>query len=184
MTDSAPASVHEFSIEFPDGSGRSLSDYAGTPLLLVNVASKCGFTPQYEGLEQLARAGAVQVIGFPCNQFGDQEPGTDEEIAEFCSATYDVTFPVTTKIEVNGPGADPLWVHLRRAAPGRLGPDAGVLYEHLKASRPEVIGTDDVKWNFTKFLVDADGAVVRRYEPNETPEQIGADLASDLAADR
>ena len=103
MTDSAPASVHEFSIEFPDGSGRSLSDYAGTPLLLVNVASKCGFTPQYEGLEQLARAGAVQVIGFPCNQFGDQEPGTDEEIAEFCSATYDVTFPVTTKIEVNGP---------------------------------------------------------------------------------
>jgi glutathione peroxidase len=184
MTDSAPASVHEFSIEFPDGSGRSLSDYAGTPLLLVNVASKCGFTPHYEGLEQLARAGVVQVIGFPCNQFGDQEPGTDEEIAEFCSATYDVTFPVTTKIEVNGPGADPLWVHLRQAAPGRLGPDSGVLYEHLKASRPEVIGTDDVKWNFTKFLVDADGAVVRRYEPHETPEQIGADLASDLAADR
>ena len=143
-----------------------------------------GFTPQYEGLEQLARAGAVQVIGFPCNQFGDQEPGTDEEIAEFCSATYDVTFPVTTKIEVNGPGADPLWVHLRQAAPGRLGPDAGVLYEHLKASRPEVIGTDEVKWNFTKFLVDADGAVVRRYEPHETPEQIGADLAADLPADR
>ena len=85
---------------------------------------------------------------------------------------------------MNGPGADPLWVHLRRAAPGRLGPDAGVLYEHLKASRPEVIGTDEVKWNLTKFLVDADGAVVRRYEPNETPEQIGADLASDLAADR
>jgi glutathione peroxidase len=109
------------------------------------------------------------------------EPGTDAEIAEFCSATYDVTFPVTTKIEVNGPDADPLWVHLRRAAPGRLGPGAGVLYQHLRASRPEVIGTDEVKWNFTKFLVDADGAVVRRYEPHETPEQIAADLAPDLA---
>jgi glutathione peroxidase len=91
-----------------------------------------------------------------------------------------VTFPVTTKIEVNGPGADPMWVYLREAAPGDLGPDAGVLYEHLEASRREVIGTDEVKWNFTKFLVDADGAVVRRYEPHETPEtpeQVGADLA-------
>ena len=112
------------------------------------------------------------------------EPGTDAEIAEFRSATYDVTFPVTTKIEVNGPDADPLWVHLRRAAPGRLGPDAGVLYQHLRASRPEVIGTDEVKWNFIKFLVDADGAVVRRYEPHETPEQIAADLARDLATGR
>ena len=171
-------SVHDFSVLFPDGSGRPLSDYAGMPLLLVNVASKCGFTPQYEGLERLARAGGVQVIGFPCNQFGDQEPGTDAEIAEFCAATYDVTFPITTKIEVNGPAADPLWVHLRRQAPGELGPDAGVLYEHLKANRPEVIGTDEVKWNFTKFLVDAAGAVVRRYEPHETPEQIGAELAT------
>jgi glutathione peroxidase len=178
MTEGEPAaSVHEFSVAFPDGSRRSLSGYAGTPLLLVNVAGKCGFTPQYEGLEQLARTGAVQVIGFPCNQFGGQESGTDAEIAEFCSTTYDVTFPVTAKIEVNGPAADPLWMHLREAAPGDLGPDAGALYGHLEASRPEVIDTDEVKWNFTKFLVDADGAVVRRYEPHETPEQIGADLA-------
>ena len=167
--------VHDFSATFPDGSRKALSDYAGAPLLLVNVASRCGFTPQYAGLEKLHRDG-LAVIGFPCNQFGDQEPGTDAEIAEFCSATYAVSFPVTAKIEVNGPGADPLWAYLRAQAPGDFGPAAGSLYRHLAAASPEVIGTDAVKWNFTKFLVGADGAVVRRYEPYETPERVAADL--------
>jgi glutathione peroxidase len=169
-------SVHDYSITAPDGTTRSLSEYAGRPLLLVNVASKCGFTPLYEGLEALARRGDVQVIGFPCNQFGDQEPGTDAEIADFCQATYDVTFPMTTKIEVNGPGADPLWVYLRAQAPGDFGPSAGMLYDILTERKPQTIGTDEVKWNFTKFLVSPSGAVVRRYESYETPEQIGADL--------
>ena len=164
-------SVHDYMVTFPDGSVKKLSDYAGRPLLLVNVASKCGFTPQYEGLEKLNRDG-LDVIGFPCNQFGGQEPGTDEEIASFCSATYDVTFPITRKIDVNGPSADPLWVYLRAQAPGDVGPD-DPLYQYLS---PEVVGTDLVKWNFTKFLVGADGAVRRRDEPTDPPESIGADL--------
>ena len=171
-------SVHDYSITFPDGTTKSLSDYAGQTLLLVNVASKCGFTPQYAGLEALEREGAAQVIGFPCNQFGDQEPGTDAEIADFCQATYDVSFPMTTKIEVNGPEADPLWSYLRAQAPGDFGPSAGRLYDVLKERKPEAIGTDQVKWNFTKFLVDGDGTVLRRYEPYETPQQIGVDLAA------
>jgi glutathione peroxidase len=164
--------VHDYAVTFPDGSVKKLSDYAGSPLLLVNVASKCGFTPQYEGLEKLNRDG-LAVLGFPCNQFGGQEPGTDEEIASFCSATYDVTFPITTKIDVNGPDADPLWTYLRAQAPGELGP-GNPLRQFLPA---EVVDTDQVKWNFTKFLIDADGNVVRRYEPTDTPEQIGSDLA-------
>jgi glutathione peroxidase len=145
-------------------------------MLLINVASKCGFTPQYAGLEALEREGAAQLIGFPCNQFGGQEPGTDAEIADFCTATYDVTFPITAKIDVNGPDADPLWVYLRAQAPGEFGPAAGMLYDILKERKPETIGTDEVKWNFTKFLVDGDGTVLRRYESYETPEQIGSDL--------
>ena len=161
----------DFPIEFPSGVTRHLSEWAGAPVLLVNVASKCGFTPQYEGLEKLYRDG-LAVVGFPCNQFGDQEPGTDAEIASFCSATYDVTFPISTKIDVNGPSADPLWVWLRAQAPGDLGPD-NPLYQYLT---PDVVGTDLVKWNFSKFLVDADGAVVRRYESSDTPESIAADL--------
>ena len=167
--------VHDFSVTFPDGGTQPLSDYAGRPLLLVNVASKCGFTPQYEGLEALHQDG-LAIVGFPCNQFGDQEPGTDAEIAEFCSATYDVSFPVSRKVEVNGPAADPLWAYLRAEAPGDFGPSAGMLYEHVAKVRPEAIGSDEVKWNFTKFLVDADGTVVRRYESTDTPESIAADL--------
>jgi glutathione peroxidase len=164
-------SVHDYTVTFPDGSVKKLSDYAGGPLLLVNVASKCGFTPQYEGLEKLNRDG-LAILGFPCNQFGGQEPGTDEEIASFCSATYDVTFPITTKIDVNGPDADPLWTYLRAQAPGELGPD-NPLRQYLPA---DVADSDQVKWNFTKFLVDGSGAVVRRYEPTDTPESIAADL--------
>jgi glutathione peroxidase len=142
--------VHDFSVVFPDGSSQALSHYAGSPLLLVNVASKCGFTPQYEGLEQLARTGAVQVIGFPCNQFGGQEPGSPEEIATFCSATYGVSFPLTEKIEVNGPGRHPLYAELTET--------------------PDATGAaGDVQWNFEKFLVAPDGAVTR-FRPRTEPE--------------
>ena len=161
----------DFPIAFPSGDTRHLSDFAGAPVLLVNVASKCGFTPQYEGLETLHRDG-LAVIGFPCNQFGGQEPGTDAEIATFCSATYDVTFPITSKVDVNGPSADPLWVWLRAQAPGELAAD-NPLRQHLA---PEVADSDQVRWNFTKFLLDGSGRVVRRYEPTDTPESIAADL--------
>jgi len=172
-------SVHDFAVKAVDGSTQALSDYSGNVLLLVNVASKCGFTPQYEGLEALHRDAAdrgLRVLGFPCNQFGDQEPGSDADIQQFCSTTYNVTFPVFSKIDVNGPGADPLYAYLRAEAPGEFGPENGMLYQHIQKLRPEVIGTDEVKWNFTKFLVDRDGAVVRRYESTATPEEIRADL--------
>ena len=150
---------------------------------MVNVASKCGLTPQYEGLEALYEAKAdlgLEILGFPCNQFGGQEPGTDEEIQDFCFLTYNVTFPIMRKIDVNGPDADPLFVHLRAADPGDFGPHSGRIYEHIASTRPETIGTDEVKWNFTKFLVGPDGAVIKRYEPGVTPEEISADLANVL----
>ncbi|HSA52996.1 MAG TPA: glutathione peroxidase [Yinghuangia sp.] len=171
--------VHDYEITAADGTKGSLRDYDGKVLLIVNVASKCGLTPQYEGLEALHRATkdrGVQVLGFPCNQFAGQEPGTNEEIQDFCSTTYGVTFPVLAKVDVNGSDADPLFVHLRSKAPGNFGPDNGFLFEHVKKTRPEAIGTDEVKWNFTKFLVGRDGAVLRRYEPTVTPEEIQADL--------
>jgi len=177
--------VHDFSVKTADGDSKDLRDYAGQFLLIVNVASKCGLTPQYEGLEELYRGTAgrgLQVLGFPCNQFGGQEPGTDAEIQDFCSTSYSVTFPVFAKIEVNGPGADPLYEYLRSEAPGLFGPDSGRLYEHVLATRPEAIGTDEIKWNFTKFLVDPDGGVVRRYEPTVTPEEIRPDLDGLLTA--
>jgi glutathione peroxidase len=172
-------SVYDFDVATTDGDTKSLKDYAGKVVLVVNVASKCGFTPQYEGLESMYRAEQVrglEILGFPCNQFGGQEPGTAEEIQDFCSTTYDVTFPVFQKVEVNGPDADPLYTYLRSEAPGDFGPSAGRMYEHIKNSRPEAIGTDEVKWNFTKFLVGRDGEVIRRYESSDTPEQIQADL--------
>ncbi len=171
--------VHDFSVRTADGSTRDLRDYAGQWLLIVNVASKCGLTPQYEGLEALSRdAGTrgLQILGFPCNQFGEQEPGSDAEIQEFCTASYDVTFPVLAKVEVNGDGADPLYAYLREQAPGDFGPAYGFLYEHVKKTRPEALDTDEIKWNFTKFLIDPDGSVVRRYEPTVTPEEISADV--------
>jgi glutathione peroxidase len=172
-------SVYDFDVATTDGDTKSLKDYAGKVVLVVNVASKCGFTPQYEGLESMYRAEQVrglEILGFPCNQFGGQEPGTAEEIQDFCSTTYDVTFPVFDKVEVNGPDADPLYTYLRAEAPGDFGPSSGRMYEHIKNSRPEAIGTDEVKWNFTKFLVGRDGEVIRRYESSDTPEQIQADL--------
>lgn len=178
-------SVHEFQVTAADGSVRGLGDLAGQAVLVVNVASKCGLTPQYEGLEALYRefgGRGLEILGFPCNQFGGQEPGTDAEIQEFCSVKFDVTFPVLAKVEVNGPDAHPLYRHLRAAAPGDFGPASGFLYEHVKKTRPEAIGTDEVKWNFTKFLVAADGSVLRRYEPTVAPEEIRADLDTLLPA--
>jgi glutathione peroxidase len=171
--------VYDFDVATTDGSTQSLKDYAGKVVLIVNVASKCGFTPQYEGLEAMYRADKVkglEILGFPCNQFGGQEPGTAEEIHEFCSTNFDVSFPIFNKVEVNGPEADPLFTYLRAEAPGDFGPEAGRMYEHIKNTRPEAIGTDEVKWNFTKFLVGRDGEVIRRYESSDTPEAIQADL--------
>lgn len=143
-----------------DGSETDLSDYAGKMLLIVNTASKCGFTPQYEGLEALHRKFAdrgFEVLGFPCNQFGAQEPGDAQEIATFCSLTYDVTFPVFAKVDVNGADAAPIFRHLKKEAPG-------------------VLGTEGIKWNFTKFLVNRDGKVVDRYAPTTKPEDIEKDI--------
>ncbi|MET8654596.1 MULTISPECIES: glutathione peroxidase [Nocardia] len=176
-------SIHGFSVTTAEGTAKPLSDYHGRLVLIVNVASKCGFTPQYAGLEALHRATedrGLDILGFPCNQFGNQEPGTDAEIQEFCSTEYGVTFPIFAKVDVNGPDADPLFTYLRAQAPGDFGPDAGPLYEHIKNSRPEALGTDEVKWNFSKFLVGRDGAVIRRYESTATPEQIRADIEADL----
>jgi glutathione peroxidase len=176
--------TYDFEVTTADGGTRRLADYSGRVALVVNVASKCGLTPQYAGLESLHRdfeERGLRVLGFPCNQFGGQEPGTDAEIQDFCSTTFDVTFPVFGKVDVNGPDAHPLFTHLRSAAPGDFGPDNGFLYEHVKSSRPEAIGTDEVKWNFTKFLIGRDGTVLRRYEPTVTPEEIRADLGELLA---
>lgn len=143
-----------------DGDEKTFGEVAGKYTLVVNVASKCGFTPQYRGLESLYRKfkdRGLSVLGFPCNQFAGQEPGDEEDIKSFCSTTYDVTFPMFEKVEVNGAGTHPLYKSLKKAAPGLL-------------------GTEAVKWNFTKFLVDGKGAVVKRYGPNETPETIGAEI--------
>ena len=143
-----------------DGSETDLSPFAGKVLLIVNTASKCAFTPQYAGLEALYRKyedRGFAVLAFPCNQFGAQEPGDAEEIASFCSLTYDVTFPVFAKVDVNGADAAPLFRHLKSAAKG-------------------VLGSEAIKWNFTKFLVDRDGNVVERYAPTTTPEAIEQDI--------
>ncbi|HEY8161373.1 MAG TPA: glutathione peroxidase [Methylocystis sp.] len=147
-----------------DGATKPLRDYEGKVVLIVNVASKCGFTPQYAGLEALyekfSDKGFV-VLGFPCNQFGAQEPGSESEIASFCSATYDVSFPMFAKIEVNGENAHPLYKFLKREAPG-------------------ILGSEAIKWNFTKFLVDRTGKVVRRYAPTDTPQSLEKDIEATL----
>ncbi|MGD9794040.1 MAG: glutathione peroxidase [Acidimicrobiia bacterium] len=178
--------THSFTVKTATGDDKSLADYDGKVMLVVNVASKCGLTPQYEGLEALNREFAdagLAIVGFPCNQFSGQEPGTDAEIQEFCSLSYDVTFPVFAKIDVNGPDAAPLYQYLRAEAPGDFGPDtpgAGMLVGHLQKAYPELLGTDQVKWNFTKFLVGRDGNVIKRYEPTVTPAEIREDLANHL----
>jgi len=175
--------THDFTATTAAGETVPLRDYAGKVLLIVNVASKCGLTPQYEGLQSLYRddaARGLEILGFPCNQFKEQEPGTDAEIQEFCTTTYDVTFPVFAKIEVNGDDADPLYKYLRTEAPGDFGPNYGGFYDVISKIRPGADGTDEVKWNFTKFLVGRDGQVIKRYEPPVPPAEIKADLENYL----
>ncbi len=149
-------SVYDYSAKTLDGQDVSLADYRGQVLLIVNTASKCGFTPQYEGLEALYKAykdRGLTILAFPCNQFGAQEPGNAEEIASFCSLTYDVTFPVMSKIDVNGADAHPL-------------------YRYLKKEQKGLLGTEAIKWNFTKFLIGKDGEVVERFAPTVKPEDL------------
>ncbi|PWB80951.1 MAG: glutathione peroxidase [Methylocystaceae bacterium] len=158
--------IYDFDIRAIDGANQRLGDYAGKALLIVNVASRCGFTPQYEGLEALYRKyrdKGLVVLGFPCNQFGHQEPGDEAEIKSFCSTNYDVTFPLFAKIDVNGDDAHPLFRHLKQKAPGAL-------------------GTEAIKWNFTKFLVDRQGNVVKRYGSVDTPASIETDIEALLAS--
>lgn len=156
--------VHDLVPRAADGAPYPLDQHHGKVLLIVNTASRCGFTPQYEGLEALwrmhAEAGLV-VLGFPCNQFGAQEPGDASEIARFCGLTYGVTFPVLAKIDVNGPGADPL-------------------FTHLKGEKPGLLGTQAIKWNFTKFLVGRDGRVIGRYPPQTKPADLEAAVEAAL----
>jgi glutathione peroxidase len=155
-------SIYDISAKRLDGSSSDLSEFRGKTLLIVNVASRCGFTPQYAGLEALYRKYAdrgLVVLGFPCNQFGAQEPGSEAEIGAFCSSTYDVTFPMFAKVEVNGADAHPL-------------------YQHLKSAKPGILGTEAIKWNFTKFLVDRKGEVVERYAPKDSPESLDSAIAA------
>lgn len=152
--------LYDIPVTTLEGVEQTLAPWRGQVLLIVNVASQCGFTPQYAGLETLHRTLGVRgfaVLGFPCNQFGEQEPGDAEEIRRFCALTYDVSFPLFAKIDVNGPGTHPLFARLKEAAPGLL-------------------GTEAIKWNFTKFLVGRDGRVLKRYAPTDTPEAIGRDV--------
>ncbi|MDE2085292.1 MAG: glutathione peroxidase [Xanthomonadaceae bacterium] len=157
-------SVYDFSAKTIDGDEQKLSAYKGKTLLVVNVASKCGFTPQYTGLEALYekfKDKGLVVLGFPCDQFGHQEPGDANEIRNFCSLNYDVKFPLFAKIEVNGANAHPL-------------------YKYLKSQAKGLLGSESIKWNFTKFLIDRDGKVLTRYAPVDTPEKIEKDVAAAL----
>ena len=156
--------AYDFSARTIDGDEQSLDAFRGKALLIVNVASKCGFTPQYKGLEEMYRKHkdeGLEVLAFPCDQFGHQEPGDAEEIKNFCSISYDVTFPMFSKIDVNGKEAHPLW-------------------KWLKEQKSGLLGMDGIKWNFTKFLVDRNGQVVKRYAPTDTPAKIDRDLGSVL----
>jgi glutathione peroxidase len=151
---------YDFSVKKIDGTSIPLKDYEGKVLVVVNVASKCGFTPQYEGLEKLYRKyrdEGLIVLGFPCNQFGAQEPGDEKEIAQFCSLHYEVSFPLFSKIDVNGPNASPF-------------------YEYLKKECKGLLGTEAIKWNFTKFLINRKGQVVERYAPQTKPEALESEI--------
>ena len=150
------STLYDFTVNDIHGKPVALDRYKGKVLLVVNTASECGFTPQYKGLEALYekyRAKGLEVLGFPCNQFGGQEPGSEAAIEQFCEVNYGVTFPLFAKVDVNGD-------------------DAAPVYRYLKSSKPGLLGTEAIKWNFTKFLVDREGKVVARYAPKETPESI------------
>lgn len=156
--------LSDFSVKAADGSTVPLDKYKDQPVLVVNVASKCGFTPQYKGLEELYQKykdQGLMILGFPCNQFGAQEPGSNEEIQQFCQLNYGVSFPVLGKVDVNGENTDPL-------------------FKWLKSSAPGVLGTEMIKWNFTKFLVGKNGEVLKRYAPQEEPMAIADDIAKAL----
>ncbi len=154
------ASIYDFSVTDISGKPVKLDRYKGKAMLIVNTASKCGYTPQYKGLEALYQqyhARGLAVLGFPCNQFGEQEPGDENAIAQFCEINYGVTFPLFAKVDVNGDNAAPLW-------------------KYLKAEKPGLLGSEGIKWNFTKFLVDREGRVITRFAPKDTPESIAADI--------
>jgi glutathione peroxidase len=156
--------IQQFALQTLDGRATTLKEWEGKTLLIVNVASKCGFTPQYKGLEELYRKlkdRGLVVLGFPCNQFGAQEPGNADEIKSFCSLTYDVTFPLFAKVDVNGDQTHPL-------------------YAYLKSKEKGIFGTEGIKWNFTKFLVDKNGEVLKRFAPQSTPEQIEKEIEAIL----
>ncbi len=156
--------IHDIQVRGIDGSEQTLASYTGQVLLIVNVASRCGFTPQYTGLEALYqkfRSQGFAVLGFPCDQFGHQEPGDEAAIRQFCTLNYSVTFPLFAKLEVNGAAAHPL-------------------YRFLKEARPGLLGTEAIKWNFTKFLVGRDGVVLQRYAPTDKPESLAAAIGAAL----
>jgi glutathione peroxidase len=158
-----PGTAFDFEAESLDGAARSLAEFKGNVVVIVNTASRCGFTPQYAGLEKLYRTykdRGLVVLGFPCNQFGAQEPGSAAEISGFCDQNYQVSFPMFAKIDVNGERAHPLYRYLKKKKPGLLGP----------------VGGGAIKWNFTKFLVDRDGDVVARYAPATKPESLTGDI--------
>ena len=176
-------SVYEFNARDIDGNEVNLREYEGKVLLIVNTASKCGFTPQYEGLEALYKqyeGRGFAVLGFPCNQFAGQEPGDAEQIKSFCSLNYDVTFPLFTKIDVRGESAHPLFRYLTSAAPftgfDENHPIASRLIGKLHESFPDFLGGDSIKWNFTKFLIGRDGEVVRRFEPTTVPKDLSSEI--------
>lgn len=156
--------IYDFNAKTIEGSDQSLAGFKGKTLLIVNTASKCGFTKQYAGLETLYQTHkdkGLVVLGFPCNQFGAQEPGNEAEIKDFCSTSFDVTFPMFSKVDVNGPDTHPL-------------------YAYLKEQKPGLAGSKKIKWNFTKFLVNSEGAVTKRYAPTDTPEKIEKAIAKVL----
>ena len=162
----AASSIYDFEAVSIDGQPAHLGTQRGKVLLIVNTASQCGFTPQFGGLEKLwesYRDRGLVIVGFPSNEFGAQDPGSNDEIAGFCQRNYGVSFPMMAKVEVNGAGAHPLW-------------------RWLKAQAPGLLGTQGIKWNFTKFLVGRDGRVLKRYAPNDTPESLRADIEKALAA--
>jgi len=158
------ASLYDFTVDDIHGKPVKLDRYKGKVLLIVNTASECGFTPQYKGLETLYEKlhdKGLEILGFPCNQFGAQEPGSEAAIAQFCEVNYGVTFPLFAKVDVNGANAAPL-------------------YRYLKAEKPGLLSSEAIKWNFTKFLVNREGEVVARYAPNDTPESIAGDIQKKL----
>ena len=162
---SSPSSVYDFEALSIDGKPAHLSTQRGKVLLLVNTASQCGFTPQFGGLEALwekYRDKGLVVVGFPSNEFGKQDPGSNDEIASFCQVNYGVSFPMMSKVEVNGSGAHPLW-------------------KWLKGEKPGLLGSEAIKWNFTKFLVGKDGKVIKRFAPNDSPESLRGDIEAALA---